>query len=270
MLVGIDQIEGLSAALANAGGAGGMPGSKVVWTSVNGVTITAGRQLDSSGSVDIVIPNPLPKSLLAWQVGAGGGRDTGAAALASTGVHVFAIRNPATGASDALFSTSPVNPVLPAGFTQFRRLGAITLDAAGNFRNFRQHGRKFKLVNAVTDFSNQANGGGPFLRKISVPQGRKMIASIFFHSTGNTDSTYHSGLYDPDMGLPPPFGTPQQFAQIVRRPLMITGGVLNSYERMMTTVDTDSNAQIYTWTNDGGDLIVIRVLGWEDNIDELA
>ena len=60
-----------------------------------------------------------------------GGLDTGAKA-ADTWYYCYAIYNPTTGASDALFTTTHGSPTMPAGFTKKAYRGALLTDAVDN------------------------------------------------------------------------------------------------------------------------------------------
>lgn len=94
---------------------------------VNTVNIFPGSCASDDGSVDITITaSPYQKKLNAtFSPGSGnGGLDTGSRS-ANTWYYIYAIKNPSTGASDILFSTSRTSPVLPSGYTKKRMIGAI-------------------------------------------------------------------------------------------------------------------------------------------------
>jgi hypothetical protein len=233
------------------------------------ITISAGLVRDSLNAKTMVLAAPLSKRLdQAWAVGANnGGRDTGALANGQTW-HVFAILKDADQSVDALFSQSPNAPTMPAGYTKFRRLGAIVLDAAATtIRQFVQTGDWFKYVTRSTDFANQANGGGvATLRSLAVPTGIKVEAELYFQSNGTIDNNpYLSGLFDPDMGVPAAFGGAAQWAQIRRIASQTPGGTQYAYGTVVCRQYTDTSGRVYTFSSDNAaDVIALGVLGWRD------
>lgn len=74
------------------------------------------------------------------------GRDTGSEA-ASTWYYVYVIWNGTTVAS--LFSTSATSPVLPSGYTFFRRVGSIYNNASSNLRRIRQVQGKVRYTESL-------------------------------------------------------------------------------------------------------------------------
>lgn len=264
---------GLTSMLALLGGLGsggifGLSLSNAISAPTTKITITAGQSRDSLNTANMILAAPITKDLTAaWVVGDGnGGRDTGALANAQTW-HVFLIFNPASLVVDALFSQSPTAPTLPTGFTRFRRLGAIMLDAAATtIRLFTQTGDWFKLKTRSTDYAAQANGGGvPYLRQIMVPNGIKVEAEMYFQSTGTANTTaYLSGIFDPDFGVPPAFGGATQWAQVRRGSFLDSTSTALSYMTVIARQFTDVSQHIYTFSSDNLDVIALGVLGWRD------
>lgn len=241
--------------LSNAGGA--------LTTAVN---IAVGDARDSTNAANITLVAPTTKRLdQPWVAGSGnGGRDSGGVGPNQTW-HTFVIMNPITGAVDGLFSQSANAPVLPPGYTLFRRVGSILTDGASLIRQFVQHGDFFELVPRSSDYAAQANGGGPFLRKITVPNGIRVKAQLYFQSTGTADANpYLSGIFDPAEGVPTPFGGPTQWAQIRRLTRYTYPGAWISYETVVCEQWTDTAQNIYTYSSDPLDSIAIGVLGWTD------
>ncbi|OKO67260.1 hypothetical protein [Bradyrhizobium sp. NAS96.2] len=86
---------------------------------------------------------PIAKSIGSnWSAGNNGGiLDTGAAA---TGFyHIHLIKNPTTQAVDVLASLSATAPMLPAGYTLFRRIGSQWLGSGGLWLQLLQRGQEF-------------------------------------------------------------------------------------------------------------------------------
>lgn len=220
-------------------------------TSVN---ISAGRRRSLDDDADIVLPSTISKRLDAvWAPGTGnGGLDTGAKAN-STWYHVFAICNPTTGATDGLFSTSPTAPVMPPGFTQKVRRGAIMTDGSGNIRAFRQVGGWFHWLTPIIDFTNVAIGAAQNFA-ISVPAGIKVLAEMGFvaqASTGNTNAFL--GLCDPDIG-----------AASTAHHVMNFAAAPGVSKQVFCFVN--STRQISVQSSNGG-LLAIYTRGWFDNLD---
>lgn len=231
------------------------------------IIFSAGVARDSTNAINIPVVAPITKDLTAaFAAGSGnGGRDTGSLANGQTW-HCFAIMKN-DGTVDALFSQSRAAPTLPSGFTKFRRLGAIMLDAAATtIRAFVQFGDKFKLKLRSTDYAATSNGAGsPTLRPFTVPNGIKVTAGIYFQSTGTANTTaYLSGLFDPDFGAPPSFGGSTQWAQVRRGSAEDSTGTPLSYGTVMAEQETDTSQHIYTFSSDSGDVIAAGVVYWID------
>jgi hypothetical protein len=79
--------------------------------------------------------------------GSGGGTgndlDTGSL-VGSTWYYIYAIYNPSTGTTAALVGTiTEGNPVLPSGYTYWRRIGIAETDSSSHFVTFIQRGKHF-------------------------------------------------------------------------------------------------------------------------------
>lgn len=232
------------------------------------VSIATGQCRNSLNNANLVLNAPLSKDLTSgWSAGNGnGGRDAGSLANGQTW-HMFIILNPTTTAVDALFSQSPTAPTLPTGFTKFRRIGAVMLDAAATtIRAFIQTGDWFMLKLRSTDYAVTSNGGGvAYLRVITVPNGIKVEARMYFQSTGTANTTaYLSGIFDPDFGVPPAFGGSTQWAQVRRAGVLDSTSTAVSYNTVIAAQFTDTSQHIYTFSSDNLDVIALGVLGWRD------
>ena len=109
----------------------------------NDIDIAAGEAAEDSGGILIKLSSGLTKRLdAAWAVGTNqGGLDTGS--IANTTYHVWLIQRSDTGVVDALFSTSPSSPTMPANYDLKRRIGAIVRVSAA-IKAFYQYGDVFK------------------------------------------------------------------------------------------------------------------------------
>lgn len=101
----------------------------------NDLDIAAGGCMDATGTDWIEIAATTKQSDVAWAADNGGtpsgALDTGA--VGNSDYHIFAIKNPTSGATGILYSLSSSSPTMPSGYTLkrligwFRRLGgAIT------------------------------------------------------------------------------------------------------------------------------------------------
>lgn len=232
------------------------------------INVAAGNCRDGTNVVNIRLIAPLTKRIdQLWAAGTGNGmRDTGAIAASQTW-HIFMIFNPATNAVDVLASQSATAPVLPVGFTYFRRIWSIMLDAASVIRQYVQFGDWCRLTQRSADYAGQANGAGvPYLRKVTVPNGIKVEAEFYFQSSGTADNNpYLSGVFDPDNGIPPVFAAPYQWAQIRRSGLYTYPGAWISYITGVFRMTTDTAQNIYTRSNDPLDVIALGVTAWRDD-----
>lgn len=229
------------------------------------ITMGFGNCRDSTNQRSIARVAPMTKRLdQPWAVGSGnGGRTSGTVVAANQTWHVHAILNDVTGATDIIFDPSPTAPTLPGGFTFFRRVFSFILDASGNIRQFLHLGDETVLKTRGQEWSATANGvAAGTLRSIGVPIGLKLKVQFYYTSTGvggNQANPAFSGLYDPDVGVPT-FGQPTQWAQI----RILWTDANDRYVSYVTEQWCNTNAQIYTASNDTGDTIAGGVLGWAD------
>jgi hypothetical protein len=151
-------------------------------------SVSVGVAVDSTQSDFMKLASSISKTTSAWAAGSGnGGLDTGTIA-ASTWYHVHEIKNPTTGAVDALASLSATSPTLPSGFTIFRRVGSLKTDSSSHWVSFTQRGDEFTLVTTVTDISNSTQSTTAVTYTMaSVPTGIvvKWLGSGDFESTAN-------------------------------------------------------------------------------------
>jgi len=133
------------------------------------LSIHSGACRDSTDADDIVIPTKLVKKLNAtWAPGTNaGGRGSdhpGDAASLEGSWHIWAIKNPTTGAGDVMFGRGPsiTNDTygisqpgtLPSGYTLFRRIGSLTY--WGQWFGFWQYGDYFACSPVQIDLNNGA------------------------------------------------------------------------------------------------------------------
>ena len=277
----ITSINGLTTPLSAAQGGTGAsyyepsnPGMLSGYTCTNNTTdpltflsVAAGICRDSTNVRNIQLVSAMAKNLTAvWAAGNNnGGRDLSTALAAGQTWLVFAILNSSTLAVDVLFSQSPTSPTMPSGYVYFRRIMSIILEAAStSIRQFIQTGNNVALTVRGVEWSNTANGpASSYLRTVGVPTGLKLLVSFFYQSTnvgGNAANPAFSGVYDPDVGVPT-FGTPTQWAQI----RVAWNNSNDRYQTRIVQQWCNTAAQVYTASNDTGDVIGGGVLSWVDS-----
>jgi len=124
----------------------------------------------------------------AWAEGTNaGGLDTGTVA-ADTFYYLFAIYNPTTQTSDALFSASKTNPTLPSGYTKKKHIAALYTDGSANIRSgdytFSESNYRFRYSTRILDL-NKTSGLSTSSRSaetISSPPHAVASASLYLQA----------------------------------------------------------------------------------------
>lgn len=106
-----------------------------------------------------------------------GGLDTGTVA-ADTFYYLFAIYNPTTQTSDALFSASKTSPTLPSGYTKKKYVGCVLTNGSDNLVGFRQIGNLFRYTSLVVDLYVQTPSTTGALATITVPPIDNIVADL--------------------------------------------------------------------------------------------
>lgn len=220
----------------------------------NDIDIAAGTARDDADTANMVLAAPLTKRLdAAWAAGTNqGGLDTGSKTN-STWYHVFAIRDPATQAVDALFSASVSSPAMPGGYSQKRRVGAIRTDGSGNILGFVQRDGEFWWKDPPLDVDTETPGTSAVLTALTVPTGVRVKAFVSAY-VGDT------GLYlsDPEVDDEAPSSSAAPLAQIGES----TGGTATSVHGH-AAVWTNTSARIRR--RSGANVSCrIATLGWAD------
>lgn len=162
----------------------GLELSNNVSDAANDIDIGAGVAVSDDAGDAIVLESQITKRLdAAWVQGTGqGGRDAGA--IADGTWHVFAIKNPATGAADVLFSSSPTSPTMPSGFDLKRRIGSI-LRESSSIAPFVQRGDQFLRGVRAINLTDVAPSATAQLVTVSVPLGIEVTAILQLRASGS-------------------------------------------------------------------------------------
>lgn len=231
-------IIGSSALLGNA-----MRGLTIS-TAGSTATIAAGQAMDSGNSVLMNFAG-MSKTNAAWVAGSGnGGLDTGA--FTAAGQYTFyLIRNPSTLAVDAIYSLNTTAPLLPSGYTEYRRIGARFVTASA-YTPCLQVGDVVTLDTPQQIYSSAAPGAGSGLVTATVPTGYKLRALLSARLVGAD----YLRLSDPDQ--------PDLVAD------SLTSQLASNTTGVELTCMTNTSGQIRRRVNTGATALSILSHGWID------
>ena len=135
----------------------------------NDIDFSAGNFKFSDKSDEAVLSAMTKRLDASWTAGTNqGGLDTGSKAN-STWYYCYAIHNPTSGVSDAIFSANATTPTLPSGYTkQSKALFAIKTSSVGNILNGKWYNdRSFSFKDDVLEEQNGVTTGNLVL--VGVP-----------------------------------------------------------------------------------------------------
>ncbi|CAB3922168.1 hypothetical protein [Achromobacter deleyi] len=163
------------------------------------VTVAAGSWRGAANDVDILLGAPLSKNLQAsgaWASGSGSNGIVGGTAATSTWYHVHVIRQDSSGAVDICLDTSPIAANRPAGWSAYRRIGAVFNQASGGILPFFQEGSRVRFL--LPQFNiNNTSLLNPVLITVTVPPGVKCLAQVNM-VVGTQTATSIAYVYSPD------------------------------------------------------------------------
>lgn len=169
------------------------------------ITIGAGVAVDDTGTDVIFMPTSINKVTSSWVATTnGGGLDTGTI-TPNTWYHFFAIKNPTSGAVDAVFSLSATSPMMPGGYTLKRRVGAWKTDVSSQWVKLTQVGNEFHWSANVAELAavTPANNTGNTITLAGVPPG--VIVEALFHGAcnpgGSANGILFTSLDEVDVGV---------------------------------------------------------------------
>jgi hypothetical protein len=143
----------------------------------NDIDFSAGNFKFSDKSNEVVLLAMTKRLDALWTAGTNnGGLDTGSKAN-STWYHCYAIHNPTSDVSDAIFSVNATTPTLPSGYTKYKYLGSVLTNVSGNIVPFIQKENYFEWKSAVNDYTgNLTTTEVPI--PLSVPLGFISLADL--------------------------------------------------------------------------------------------
>jgi hypothetical protein len=169
----------------------------------NDIAVSVGECRSSDNTSDILVTSAIVKQLnnLYSSGSNAGGIVDSAAKQANSSYHAFVISNGTT--VDLCFSASIIptgQPNYPAGFTKYRRIGAVTTDSSNNIRQFIQFGDRFLYTGKpVADANGISIAVGGTLISLSVPANIKVTPIVNSYVAAVAYATF----YDPDSTWPP-------------------------------------------------------------------
>jgi hypothetical protein len=219
----------------------------------NTLTVAPGFSADSTNVKLMRLPASLAKTTAAFVVGAGGGLDTGAIAI-NTWYHFYQIYNPTTDASDIIFSTNAVAPVLTlaSGYTLYRRIGSAKTNGSSQWVAFLQRGDRFAWSTPISDYNALAIGAGNGTLVLSVPTGVVVTARTYLllQAAAGVYVTISDGL------LP---------AQTANTPPGNISAIVQSGQPASAYVENDTNiVNSVLLTSSGSGTLYVVTLGWSD------
>lgn len=150
-----------------------------------GLDVLAGVARAAGDGDDLRLYAHLPNKRLdaAWSFGTAAGAVDSGTVQNETWYYVHAIKRSDAGSVDALFSTSPDSPVLPADFDQFRRVGAFLTDTSTAIRGFSARetaggGALVEYKAAVADLSIYNASTARQVLALTVPDALPVLARI--------------------------------------------------------------------------------------------
>lgn len=217
------------------------------------VDVSAGLRVDSGHEAIMRLPVQITKRIDApWGQGSNaGGLDAGSVDV-NLWYHVFVIKNPETGAVDALFSTSVSAPAMPEGFTKKCRVGAVMTNASANIRDFAQVGDRFLWKDPVLDFDAALGDTNAHLISVASPTGLSCEVKLRAEHSVSTTLIYISS---PLVNDEAPDYTASPLANL-------HAGGSGMYEEL--DVVTDESARVRARANSTSTQLRLLAVGWRD------
>ncbi|WP_454812189.1 hypothetical protein [Labrys neptuniae] len=237
---------------------GTLNGLTLSQASTTSVGIAAGgcANEDGGAAYNMALGIAITKGLGAWTAGTGnGGLDTGSVA-ATTWYHVHLIRKDSDGSSDVLLSISATAPMMPAGYTARRRIGAIRTNGSSQMMPFVQVGDQFLWDIPVADALSAVSSTSAQLVALSVPPAINAEAEIEFSAESTTFG--YVLVSSPLTSDQAPSSTAAPYFTVIAASAGSRG-----YARLR--IRTNGSGQIrHRNTSSASTTVIITTLGWID------
>ncbi|WJM94975.1 hypothetical protein QEP73_15445 [Pseudomonas defluvii] len=186
-----------------------MGGFTLSYSGTVDLVVSPGRARDAADTTDIVLTAAVTRRLQAagsWLSGSPASGLFSGVKAPSTWYHIFAVKNPSTGAVDVGFDTSVIAANRPADYTAYRRLGSFRTDASGNVVPFvmtLQSGgaRYFRWVTPIMEALDATLTTAAVSLTLSVPPGVSVNAELNAWIYSNNILAYFSPLDTADLAL---------------------------------------------------------------------
>lgn len=227
------------------------------------VDVAAGECRDGADAFDMALAATMTKQIdAAWAAGSGAGGLFAGTVANNTWYHVFLIRKISDGSIDAGFDTSASAANIPAGYSAFRRLGAVLTDGSANVLSFTQLGGQFLLSTPINDIAAANPGTAAVLRTLSVPSGVQVEADISVvvrDSSATVDTAVL--ITSPDQSDTAPSAT--GVADLV---VTGTGAGVDSYTGTRARVRTNTSSQVRSRLSATAATVTLYITthGWRD------
>jgi hypothetical protein len=223
----------------------------------NDIDIAAGGCMDSTGVTWIQIAATTKQLDVVWAADNGasptGMLDTGA--VANNTYHLYAIKNPTTGATAVLASLSVSAPTLPAGYTLFRRFFSI-VRTGGAIKAYKQNGDNVRWVTPALDYSSTVIGATTRQSKVlTVPLGLVVfpMVSVMTTSGAAASAVLMTSLDETDTAISQAALHSENFA-----------GASNSQMGFDATLHTDTSGRIGVKVNQTDASVNLQTWGYVD------
>jgi hypothetical protein len=130
-------------------------GGHTEWVSVTQIKVNAASWRSNADNCDIYLSSVITKTVQtsgAWTAGTGNNGLFTGARTASSGYHIFVIRNDATSVTDIGFDTNPVASNRPTGYTEWRRVGFFRTDVSNNIYPYLQRGPLTEYLLGISNY----------------------------------------------------------------------------------------------------------------------
>src|SRR5207245_5878440 len=230
-----------------------------------GIAVGAASSDDTAitSRVLISLSSAFTKTTAAWSAGTGNGCLDAGAVAASTWYSVFAIYRSDTAVADVLCSTSATAPVLPASYTNKRRIGSVLTDGSKAINYFTQDSQYFRwATSTITAVTNPGTSASSVTLNVPTGVNVQWFGNVLLKTTATQSSILVSHLAANDEApiayngaLAPPGHTVNVF----------TAGTIGALPAQVRT-NTAAQVRFRLSASDGTRSVALVTLGWFDRL----